>query len=131
MDWFKTLDRELFSDTGYESVKTKEGVTLKIEMPGCSHENTKVTFDNGILKVCWTRPGYEEKSRSFRLDRSLDASKIEGKMELGILTLKIPNSESSARIIPVSLVTGAGVEPALFRRMKAAHSRRMLTCENN
>lgn len=80
---------------------------LRIEMPGVNSANLDVSVEDNELtvighRVAQTQPGeaiYRESRkadyrRAFELDPSLDTSRIEAKMENGVLTLTLHKAEN-------------------------------------
>lgn len=96
----------------------ESGFTIVADMPGVSREQlgVRVTGDNLVIEGTATVPAsgemellYGEVSnpeyrRSFTLSRELDPSKIEAKLNNGVLRLTIPKSEEAKpRRIDVSV----------------------------
>ena len=85
----------------------KDGHVLKVEMPGVGGEGVEISVENNELTVVGNRTAsaqrgeliYRESRRAgyrrvFELDPSIDTSRIEARMEQGILSLSLPKSES-------------------------------------
>ena len=86
--------------------ETKEGYVLQAEMPGVNKQGLDIGLEGNTLTIHGRRntpalPGetlYRESTvldyrRVFELDPAIDVTKIEAKMEQGILTLQLPKSE--------------------------------------
>ena len=83
-----------------------DGYTLEMEMPGVTRENLDISVENneltivgrrslptveGILIHREIRP--ENFRRTFELDPSIDADKINAKIEQGLVMLTLPKAE--------------------------------------
>ena len=86
---------------------SKEGYTIRAEMPGVDKSGLEITVDNGELTIVGHRrpseltgePIYREiRNNDFRrvyeLDPAIDTSKISARIEQGTLTLTLPKAES-------------------------------------
>ena len=91
---------------GINVFETKDGYVLEAEMPGVSKDGVELTVDGNELTLVGHRGTdslkaesvYRESNtadyrRVFELDLSIDASKIEAKIDQGVLTLQLPKSE--------------------------------------
>ena len=83
-------------------------LTLTFEIPGVAPDNIQLTTDNGVLTVSGEKSeerkedeerryhlverSYGSFSRSFRMPKNLDESKIEATFEHGVLTVHIPKA---------------------------------------
>jgi HSP20 family protein len=83
-------------------------ITLSIELPGVKPENVEVTSDNGMLTVrgqksAERKEGSENEyqlversygtfTRSFRLPKGIDDSKIEAHFDNGVLDIRVPKA---------------------------------------
>jgi HSP20 family protein len=87
--------------------ETKDGYTLEAEMPGVSKEGLEIALEANTMTIHGRRtmpevkgvPVYRESSeadyrRVFELDPAIDASKIEAKINQGVLTVHLPKSEA-------------------------------------
>lgn len=84
-----------------------DGYTLEAEMPGVPKEGVEVTFEDGKLTLVGRRAPvptdglvYRESPeadyrRAFDLDPSIDASRIEARVEQGLLTVRLPKAEAA------------------------------------
>lgn len=84
-----------------------EGYELDIALPGVPKSGVEITFDDGILTVTGRRSNvdhgevvYRESAeasfrRAFRLDPVIDAGRIEANLNQGVLTLRLPKTESA------------------------------------
>ena len=86
--------------------ETKDGYVLEAEMPGVSKDGLEITLEGNELTIEGQRgrepvtgdPVYRESQvwdyrRVFELDPAIDATKINAKIEQGVLTLHLPKSE--------------------------------------
>jgi HSP20 family protein len=97
-DWMPPVD---IRETGTE-------LTLSLEIPGVAPENIQLTTDNGVLIVSGEKVeerkedeqrryhlverSYGSFSRSFRMPKNLDESKIDATFDHGVLTIHIPKA---------------------------------------
>lgn len=91
------LEREWYDPFGTDLVKTGEGYTLKVELPGIKTKDLKVHIENGVVSISGkseTDYGIYQLSKQFSIPNSVDPSKCEAKHENGILVLKLPVKES-------------------------------------
>jgi HSP20 family protein len=83
-----------------------DGYTLQVEMPGVNKEGLEISVENNELTIIGRRslPTVEGTvlhresrrdnfRRAFELDPSINANKIDAKMEQGILTVHLPKAE--------------------------------------
>lgn len=85
-------------------------ITLRAELPGLAKENVELTIDNGRLTVKGEKKLEKEESegdyrriesrygsfyRSFLLPETVDADKIEAKIDNGVLNVTLPKSEEA------------------------------------
>lgn len=84
-----------------------DAVKIVVDLPGVSKENLDISFNHGELAIVGKRdvwdkekmkPVYVERfeggfRRSFVLDETLDAEKIDAKLNNGLLELTIPKVE--------------------------------------
>jgi HSP20 family protein len=88
-------------------VESQDGYLLEAEMPGVSKEGLEITVENGELMIIGRRstetPAGQQlyrESRSldyrrvFELDPTIDVSKINARMDQGVLKLHLPKAES-------------------------------------
>lgn len=86
--------------------ETKDGYLLEAEMPGVSRDQLEILLEGSELTIVGRRgfePAgvdllYRESSdrdfrRSFVLDPTIDAAKIDAKIENGVLKLHLPKAE--------------------------------------
>ena len=86
--------------------ETKDAYVLEAEMPGVSKDGLDITLEGTQLTLVGRRNQtvpdaqlvYRESSprdfrRAFELDPSIDASKIDARIENGVLTLFLPKAE--------------------------------------
>lgn len=86
--------------------ETKDGYLLEAEMPGVNKDALEILLEGNELTLVGRRPAetdglqlvYRESSnrdfsRSFVLDPTIDTSKIEAKMENGVLKLHLPKAD--------------------------------------
>jgi HSP20 family protein len=97
-DWMPPVD-----------IRESDGeLALTLEIPGVAPENIQLTADNGVLTVSGEKSeerkegeqhqyhlverSYGSFSRSFRMPKNLDESKIEATFAHGVLTIHIPKA---------------------------------------
>jgi len=87
--------------------ETKDGYVLEAEMPGVTKDGLNISLENNALTLLGRRHNdtgatgeliYRESRpvdfrRVFELDPTIDTTKINAKMEQGILTLTLPKAE--------------------------------------
>ena len=86
--------------------ETDEGYVLEGDMPGVNKDGLEITLEGNTLTLVGhraepefgTNPFYRESRRGdfrrvFELDPAIDTSKINAKMENGILKLRLPKAE--------------------------------------
>jgi HSP20 family protein len=86
---------------------TKEGYTIRAEMPGVDRAGLEITVDNGELTILGHRqheeypgePIYREIRqadfrRVYEFDPAVDATRIAARIDQGVLTLTLPKAES-------------------------------------
>jgi len=84
----------------------KDGYVIQAEMPGVAKDGLEVTVEGSELVIVGRRQPDEVKAqrlhreshgadyrRVFELDPAIDSSRIEAKVEQGLLTLRLPTSE--------------------------------------
>jgi len=88
--------------------ESENELTLTLEIPGVAPENIQLTTENGVLTVSGEKVeerkedeqrryhlverSYGSFSRSFRMPKNLDDSKIEASFDHGVLTVHIPKA---------------------------------------
>jgi len=86
--------------------ETKDSFILEAEMPGVTKDGLEVTLEGNALTLVGRRsdesprgePTYRESRpahfrRVFELDPALDTTRINARMEQGVLTLTLPKAE--------------------------------------
>ena len=102
----ETRDAGYYVTPGINVFETKDGYVLEAELPGVSKDGVEVTLDGNELTLVGRRGPevlkaeslYRESNtadyrRVFELDASIDSSKIDAKIDQGVLTLQLPKSE--------------------------------------
>jgi HSP20 family protein len=97
---------ETFVSPEVNIFETHEGYTLEAEMPGVNKEGLEITVAGNEITIVGRRAGeagsgevlFRERTtadfrRVFELDPAIDTSKINAKMNQGVLTLALPKSE--------------------------------------
>ena len=114
--------------------ESESELTLSLEIPGVAPENIQLTTDNGVLTVTGEKVeerkedeqrryhlverSYGSFSRSFRMPKNLDESKIEATFDHGVLTVHIPKAAiPQPRKIEVR---ATGSQPAVSEGTSAA-----------
>ena len=85
---------------------TKDGYVLEAEMPGVNKEGLEITLDRNEITIVGHRADDAVKGqlllrerngddyrRVFELDPAIDTAKISAKIDQGLLTLTLPESE--------------------------------------
>lgn len=92
----------------------KDGLTVKLEIPGIDSKELSITAESGWLRVEGKRPAeegeyilregsYGEFKREVKLPDWADAEKAEASLALGVLSLRIPRKEETKpRTISIS-----------------------------
>lgn len=89
------FDDRIFSVGRHFDVDEDEAnYILTLELPGYKQADLDVSVENETLTISAKR-GEHTFNQSATLPRGIDASKIEGKLEDGILTLTFPKAESA------------------------------------
>lgn len=119
-----TTGRTNTSSLDYDVVRSEEGVTLHIDIPGIDPETVELTVDGRSLKIETNRVSTipegsrivtrrrrsDAISQTFALGERLDADALTADYDLGVLTVKVPVAESAKpRKVPV----GTGGSPAI------------------
>ena len=92
-----------------DSIRRKDEVELRFDLPGIDPESIEVTVDRGVLTVSASRAEeYAESERPYRRERvmgtftrrvylsdSLDSEKIDAAYTNGVLTVRLPLLEKS------------------------------------
>lgn len=89
------FDDRIFSVGRHFDVDESESAyVLTLELPGFKQADLDVSVENETLAISAKR-GEHAFNQSVTLPRGIDALKIEGKLEDGILTLTLPKAESA------------------------------------
>jgi HSP20 family protein len=90
--------------------ETKDAFHLELNVPGRNKEDFKVNVENGLLTISFEKKeetksedyktirrefSYKSFSRSFNVDKNVDAAKIQAKYENGLLKILVPKKEES------------------------------------
>jgi HSP20 family protein len=90
--------------------ETADGLRVVAELPGVTPENVKVAVEQGVLTLRGEKfqrseeqqenvhrfeRSYGTFSRSFQLPSSIDADKVDAKLEHGVLTISLPKAEKA------------------------------------
>jgi len=98
--------QRLYVQAPVNVTETKDGYLLEADMPGVNREGLEALLDNNELTIIGHRnvptPNGEQLYREsrnldyrrvFQLDPSIDGSKIQARMENGVLRLELPKAE--------------------------------------
>ena len=106
-------EEEVVQSTWTPAVDVKEAddaLTLYVELPGIPKDKIGISLENHVLTVHGERTFHEGEdrdqfhrveryygkfSRSFRLPREVDGSKVAARYEDGVLRLEIPKAEAA------------------------------------
>ena len=101
--------------------ETSNEFLLQVELPGVRRDGLEVSFENGELAITGHRTPFQADGaetiyresrqadfrRVFELDPTVDATKIQARLEQGVLTLALPKAEAARpRRIEVQHVQG-------------------------
>ena len=113
----RTHDRKVFIPV-VDIYETNDQIILMAEMPGVDEKSIDVTLDNDVLTLRGqvtpvTPKGYElvyseyeigDFERSFSINESINADKIEAQYSSGVLTVRLPKAEpAKAKKIEVKI----------------------------
>ncbi len=83
----------------YQVTKTKEGVTIRVGVPGCAVSDVQVALANGIITVTAANPlariaahqgdGSLKKTYQFRVGTKVNTVDISAKVANGLLTIEV------------------------------------------
>jgi len=105
--WDEALERESWIAPLVDIYETKDDYFLSAQMPGVKKEDVKIKLEDGNL-VIMGRIDYETNLshkyalketeignyyRRFKISDSVDESKVDAKLENGILNVKLPKHE--------------------------------------
>lgn len=108
-----------FSGPKMDIVDLKDKIEVKAELPGLSADDVKLTCEDGLLTISGDKKTEVEEqnkdyylketssgafSRSVRLPKNIDESKIDASFKNGVLTISIPKTEEkedTSRNIPI------------------------------
>ena len=105
--WDEALERESWIAPLVDIYETKDDYFLNAQMPGVKKEDVKIKLEEGNL-VIMGRIDYESNIsnkyalketetgnyyRRFKISDSVDESKVDAKLENGILSVKLPKHE--------------------------------------
>jgi HSP20 family protein len=87
-------------------VEVEDGYTLEVEMPEVNKDGLEISVENNELTIVGRRSRAsvegnlihresrsENYRRTFELDQSIDADKINAKIDQGVVTLTLPKAE--------------------------------------
>jgi HSP20 family protein len=100
------VERQAWFSPEVNIFETPEGYLLEGEMPGVTKDGLEITLEGNTLTIVGhrneadfgTNPVYRESRagsfrRVFELDPAIDTTKINAKMEQGVLKLHLPKTE--------------------------------------
>jgi HSP20 family protein len=105
--WDEALERESWIAPLVDIYETKDDYFLSAQMPGVKKEDVKIKLEDGNL-VIMGRIDYDETLnhkyalketetgnyyRRFKISESVDESRVDAKLENGILNVKLPKHE--------------------------------------
>ncbi len=105
--WEEALEKESWIAPLIDIYETNDDYFLTAQMPGVTKENIKIKLEEGHL-ILMGRINFEDAVnkkyvlkesetgnyyRRFRISDSIDESKIDAKLENGILNIKLPKHE--------------------------------------
>jgi HSP20 family protein len=99
-------ENNTYVSPGVNIFESTNGYVLEAEMPGVNKQGLEITLDGNELTITGHREHQEIKGealyreirtvdyrRVFELDPTIDAKKIQAKIEQGLLTLSLPRAE--------------------------------------
>jgi HSP20 family protein len=107
LSWDEALEKEAWVAPLVDIYETEDNYFLTSNMPGVSKENVKIKLEDGHL-VIMGRTDYEEVTnrkyvlkelesgnfyRRFKISEGIDESKIDAKLESGVLNIVLPKHE--------------------------------------
>lgn len=113
------IETQHFIEPRMDVANLKDKIEIKAELPGMDENDVTLTCENGILTLSGVRQQEKEEqskdyylkeissgsfSRSIRLPKNVDDSKIDAVFKKGILTITIPKTEikeETAKKIPI------------------------------
>jgi HSP20 family protein len=111
--WGRSPDGETLAGEWTPAVNIREDkdeYVLSVALPGLDQQDVKVNLENNALTISGERKlEHEDKrdsysrieqfygsfTRSFSLPNTIDATKVEAKMEKGVLTISLPRREET------------------------------------
>lgn len=72
--------------------RTDSGLTLELEVPGCSEEDVSVEVGNNLITIEAEVRG-KKMSRSYSLPEGCDPQNVKASVTHGLLKVEIPNGE--------------------------------------
>lgn len=90
--------------------ETENEIVLDVELPGLTKKDIEVSIENNVLTLSGERRfeneqnrdsfhrverGYGKFTRSFTLSSTVDREKVEAKFNDGVLTIRVPKSETA------------------------------------
>lgn len=114
--FFSTIDR-MFDNTMYQQIpqtsvrKTDEGYKILMNVPGLCKNDLKISTKDGILKISYEKEEKNEEkifvssfTKSYSIPEDVVEKNIEGKVENGVLELKLPidKKKSLERLISLN-----------------------------
>ena len=108
----------------YDVIRSEDGVTLRIDIPGIDPDTVELTVDGRSLKIeanrdsaipegariVSSRRRRDAIAQTFSLGERLDASELTADYDLGVLTVTVPVAESAK---PRKVAVGAGRAAAI------------------
>ena len=101
-----SLQKEQFVAPPASVLEEGDGYVLQVEMPGVNKEGLEISIENNELTIIGRRSlptvegtlihhesRRENYRRAFELDPSIDADKINAKIDQGVVTLTLPKAE--------------------------------------
>ena len=99
-------------------VEDKNEVTVKAEVPGLTEKDINLSWHDGVLRIRGEKKNEKEEkengryyrecsygsfSRDIRLDNTVDWKKAQAKYKNGVLSVKLPKTESSKKSIQIKV----------------------------
>ena len=105
----ETPSYESFTQPRYSVDRSENDYTVRVELPGVSKEDVKLTIDGDFLNIEATRSPFKHTSWKFirreireshfrlrlQLNIDIDCEKVSARSEAGILTINLPAAEKA------------------------------------
>jgi HSP20 family protein len=113
-----TFSRNFFKMPSVDVLEDENDVTVKAEVPGMTEKDIDLTWHDGFLRIRGEKKDEKEEkrknsyyhecsygsfSRDIRINSNVDWKKAQAKYRNGVLTVKMPKTESSKKLIQIKV----------------------------